>query len=241
MGGPAGTEPETGPGKSWVEDRREHLRGRLLDQPIQASGHPQQTLSAPGFGDHHPADRQRPVGARVQGLPYTRPVLAKPRPKFGRGHAVHTRSAPVGLHTPQRPGQVLRGEHPLPQRDFQPRKNSPFGVRRLAATLHRGTQRDSPFPPTMGPHPRDGCDHRDRYEHHRFGCLLDVRSFPADVRSPAGTTTSADFCPVSSHLAVTAVGAAMWSAQPTPEQTSPDKSDHFPPTPAAFTHQPSWR
>jgi len=31
-----------------------------------------------------------------------------------------------------------------------------------------------------------------------------------------------------------AAGAATTTAQPTPRQTSPDKNDHFPPTPAAF-------
>ena len=36
----------------------------------------------------------------------------------------------------------------------------------------------------------------------------DVRPFPAPYLIPAGTTTSADFCPVSPHLAVRAAGAA---------------------------------
>jgi hypothetical protein len=31
--GPAGTEPERGPGETRVEDGREHLRDRLLNQP----------------------------------------------------------------------------------------------------------------------------------------------------------------------------------------------------------------
>jgi hypothetical protein len=38
--------------------------------------------------------------------------------------------------------------------------------------------------------------------------ILDVRSFPARYSTPAGTTTSADFCPVNPHLAMQAVGAA---------------------------------
>ena len=36
VGGPAGTEPERGPGELRVENRREHLRDSLLDQPVQA-------------------------------------------------------------------------------------------------------------------------------------------------------------------------------------------------------------
>jgi len=63
---------------------------------------------------------------------------------------------------------------------------------------------------------------------------LDVRPFPAPYLIPAGTTTSADFCRVSPHLAMRAVGAAT-TAQPTPGQTSPDKNDQFPPAPAAST------
>src|SRR5262249_60505125 len=63
---------------------------------------------------------------------------------------------------------------------------------------------------------------------------LDVRSFPAHP-IPAGTTTSADLCPVSPHLAMRAAGAATTTAQPTPTQISPDKNDQFPPTPAAST------
>ena len=151
VGGPAGTEPERGPGEERVEDRREHLRDRLTDQPVQAGGHPQQTLAAPGLGDHHPADRRGPVRARVQGLPDLRPVLAQPRDKLFRGHAVHTRRAPVGPDTPQRPAQILRREQPLPQRNLQAGDDSILGARRPAATLSCGAQRNSPSPPGSWP------------------------------------------------------------------------------------------
>jgi len=60
VGGPAGTEPERRPRETRIENRREHLRDSLLDQPVQAGRHPQQTLAAPRLGDHHPADRRRP-------------------------------------------------------------------------------------------------------------------------------------------------------------------------------------
>jgi hypothetical protein len=72
VGGPAGTEPDAGPGKRWVEDRREYLRNGLLDHPIQHRGHPQQPLPSPGFGDRHPADRPRPVAAPFPRLPHGR-------------------------------------------------------------------------------------------------------------------------------------------------------------------------
>ena len=75
---------------------------------------------------------------------------------------------------------------------------------RSAAELN-GTHR---LLPAAGPRPRDGCDHRDRHEHPDSSVSPDVRPFPAPYLIPAGTTTSADFCPVSPHLAVRAAGAA---------------------------------
>jgi hypothetical protein len=151
VGGPAGAEPEGRRRELRVEDGREYLRDGLLDQPVQAGGHPQQPLAAPRLGDHHPAGRRGLVGARVQGLADLRPVLAQPRAKLPRGHAIHTRRAPVGLHTPQRPAQIARREQLLPQRHLQAGKDSLPGPRRLAATLRCGAQRDSPSPPSSGP------------------------------------------------------------------------------------------
>ena len=146
-GGPAGTEPERRPRETRVEDGREHLRDSLLNQPVQAGGHPQQPLAAPGLGDHHPADRRRPAGTRVQSLAHGRPVPAQPRDKLLRGHAVHTGRAAVSPDTPQRPAQILRREQPLPQRDLQAGDDSIPGARRPAATLRRGAQRNSPSAP----------------------------------------------------------------------------------------------
>jgi hypothetical protein len=102
---------------------------------------------------------------------------------------------------------------------------------RSAAVLN-GTHR---LLPAAGPRPRDGGDHRDQHEQPDSSVSPDVRPFPAPYLIPAGTTTSADFCPVSPHLTVRAVGAATTTAQPTPRQISPDKNDQFPPTPAAST------
>ena len=135
-------------------------------------------------------------------------MLAQPRDKLLRGHAVHTRRAAIGPDTPQRPAQIPRREHLLPQGNLQAGDDSILGARRPAATLSCGAQRNSPSPPAAGPRPRDGCDQCDQHEQTGSSALLDVRSFPADVRFPAGTTTSADFCPVSPHLAMRAVGAA---------------------------------
>ena len=151
VGGPAGTEPERRPRETRIEYRREHLRNSLLNQPVQAGRHPQQTLAAPGLGDHHPADRRGPVRARVQRLADRRPVLAQPRDKLLRGHAVRTGRAAVGPDTPQRPAQILRREHLLPQGNLQAGDDSLLRARRLAATLSCGAQRDSPSPPGSWP------------------------------------------------------------------------------------------
>ena len=235
MGGPVRAEPERGPGEMRVEDRREYLRKGLLNQPVQAGGHPQQPLAAPGLGDHHPAGRRRPVRARVQGLADLRPVPGQPRNKLLRGHAVHPGRTPVGPDTPQRPAQILRREQPLPQRDLQAGDDSLLGVRRPAATLSCGAQRTSPSPPRSWPasagwlrSTRPARATPIPPPHSTFG-----PSRPHPI--PAGTTTSADFCPVSPHLTIRAVGAATTTAQPTPRQISPDKNDQFPPTPAAST------
>jgi hypothetical protein len=52
----------------------------------------------------------------------------------------------------------FRRKHPLPQRDLQARDHGLLGVRRLAATLHCGTQRNSPSPPDSG---AAACPHLD--------------------------------------------------------------------------------
>ena len=146
-----GRNPNDDPENCGSKTGREHLRDGLADQPVQAGGHPQQTLAAPGLGDHHPADRRRPVRARVQGLADRRPVLPQPRDKLLRGHAVHTRRAAVGPDTPQRPAQILRREQPLPQAHLQAGDDSILGARRPAATLSCGAQRNSPSPPGSWP------------------------------------------------------------------------------------------
>ncbi len=132
----------------------------------------------------------------------------QPRAELARGHAVHTRSSPIGLNTPQRPAQILRREQPLPQRVLQARDHGLLGVRRPAATLHCGTQRNSPSPPAAARTRGMAAITATGTSNTGSSVSLDVRSFPADVRSPAGTTTSADFCPVSPHLTMRAVGAA---------------------------------
>jgi hypothetical protein len=183
MGGPAGTEPERRPRETRIEDRREYLRDGLTDQPVQAGRHPQQTLAAPGLGDHHPADRRRPVRARVQSLPDRRPVQPQPRAKLPRGHAIHTGRTPIGLHTPQRPAQILPREHPLPQGHLQAGDDSLPGVRRPAATLRWGAQRTSPPAPQRARVRGMAAITATSTSNTDSSVSLDVRSFPATIRS----------------------------------------------------------
>ena len=131
----AGTEPGRRPRETRVENRREHLRDRLPDQPApgRRGGTPGNRSPPPGFGDHHPA---------------------------------------------------------------------------ITATSTSNT--DSSVSP-------------------------DVRPFPAPHLTPAGTTTSDGFCPVSPRLTAGAAGAATPQHNRHPGRPPPDKNDHFPPAPAAFT------
>ena len=142
-------------------------------------GHPQQTLAAPGLGDHHPADRRRPVRARVQGLADRRPVFAQPRDKLLRGHAVHTGRAAVGPDTPQRPAQILRREHLLPHAHLQAGDDSILGVRRPAATLRHGAQRDLPPAPQRARVSGMAAINATSTSNTDSSVSLDVRPFPA--------------------------------------------------------------
>ena len=232
-----GRNPKDDP-ENRVEDGREHLRDGLTDQPVQAGRHPQQTLAAPGLGDHHPADRRRPVRARVQGFPGRRPVLPQPRNKLLRGHAVHTGRAAVGPDTPQRPAQILRREHLLPQAHLQAGDDSILGMRGPAATLRHGSQRTSPSSSAAGPRPRDGCDQCDQHEQHRFLRLTRRSALPSRHPIPAGTTTSADFCPVSPHLAVRAVGAATPQHNRHPGRPPRIRTTNFPLRPPRLRDDP---
>src|SRR5262245_64738101 len=75
-------------GPAWPTNEEEtHPRSQIhhrgfsylrRDLTSATGGHSQQTLAAPGPGDHHPADRRWLVCARVQGLPDLHPVLVQP-------------------------------------------------------------------------------------------------------------------------------------------------------------------
>src|ERR1700694_1017467 len=87
----------------------------MADQPIPRSRHPQLPQSTRGLGDHHPADRLRPVGTRVELRADLRPVVLQPRPQLLRAHPVDARGTGVLLDASERLGEVPAGQELLPQ------------------------------------------------------------------------------------------------------------------------------
>ena len=67
----------------------------------------------------------------------------------------------------------------------------------------------------------------------------DVRPFPAPYLIPAGTTTSADFCPVSPRLAAEAVGAATRQHNRHPGRPPRIRTTTFPLRPPRLRDDPS--
>ena len=108
-------KPEAMGMKQRVKDRREHLRDGLADQPIHHSRHPQLPQTTRGLGDHHPAHRPRPVGARVQLGADLRPVVLQPRPQLLGAHSVDTRGTDVPLDASERFSEIPAGQEQLPQ------------------------------------------------------------------------------------------------------------------------------
>ena len=98
-----------------VEHRREHLRDGLADQPIHRSRHPQHPQTARGLGDHHPADRLRLVGARLELRADLRPVVCEPWPQLLGAHPVDARGTGVLLDASERLSEIPAGQEQLPQ------------------------------------------------------------------------------------------------------------------------------
>src|SRR5437868_10649837 len=99
-----------------VEDRREHLRDGLADQPIHRSRHPQHPQTTRGLGDHHPADGLRAVSARVKLRADLLPMVFQPRPQLLGAHPVDAWGTGVLLDASERLGEIPTGQELLPQR-----------------------------------------------------------------------------------------------------------------------------
>jgi len=99
-----------------VDDGREHLRDGLADHSIHRSRHSQLALPARGFGDHHPADRRRPISARVKLRADLRPVVMQPRSQLLGAHPVDAWGTGVSLDASERLGEIPAGQEQLPQR-----------------------------------------------------------------------------------------------------------------------------
>ena len=135
MGRAPGTKPVAMGMKMRVKHRREHLRNGLADQPIHHSRHPQLPLPARGLGDHHPADRLRPVDARVKPRADLRPMVMQPRPQLLGAHPVDAWGTGVLLHASERLRQIPTGQQPLPQRTGDGGVNVGLVRRRIMAAL----------------------------------------------------------------------------------------------------------
>ena len=108
-------EPEAVGMEQRIEDRREHLRDGLADQPIHRSRHPQHPQTTRGLGDHHPADGLRPVSARVKLQADLRPMAVKPRTQLLSAHPVDAWGTGVLLNASERLSEILAGQELLPQ------------------------------------------------------------------------------------------------------------------------------
>jgi hypothetical protein len=97
---PPRTEPEREVRERGVEDRLEHLRERLLDQPIQHRWDTKQPHPAIGLGDLDLPDRLRPVCPCIERVTDLAPVLVEPSPELLRGDPIDTGRAAVALHAP---------------------------------------------------------------------------------------------------------------------------------------------
>ena len=165
-----------------VEDRREHLRDGLADQPIHRSRHPQHPQPARGLGDHHPADRLRPVSARVELRADLRPVVLQPWPQLLGAHPVDARGTGVLLDASERLGEIPAGQELLPQARLGGVR---CGVVRRRGWLLRSDRRSSGF--TLGPSrpgPARGWLRSTPIPRARASCASASRSaLPSDHRS----------------------------------------------------------
>jgi hypothetical protein len=125
---------------------------------------------------------------------------------------------------PRLPGESIRS-HSETSRPGMTASSGGAGRPLRSAAVLNGTHR---LLPAAGPRPRDGCDHRDQHEQPRFLRLTRRSALPSHTLIPAGTTASADFCPVSSRLTAGAVGAAATTAQPTPGRPPRIRTTNFP-------------
>src|SRR5450755_3974494 len=121
--------------KQRVEDGCEHLRDGLADHSIHRSRHSQLALTARGLGDHHPPDRQRPVGARLELRADLRPVVMQPRSQLLGAHPVDARGTGVPLDASERLGEIPAGQKQLPQRARVGGVSGGVIRRRIAAAL----------------------------------------------------------------------------------------------------------
>ncbi|MNF81553.1 hypothetical protein D3C84_638300 [compost metagenome] len=99
-----------------IEERRELLQQRLLDQAIHDAGNAQLSCPALGFGDVNGAYTLRVIFAGQQSVLENRPILFHVVCQLVDRHAIGTRCALVADHALIRTPEVGRCKHPRHQR-----------------------------------------------------------------------------------------------------------------------------
>ncbi len=102
--------------KRRIDQRLQHLKQRLLDEPIHYRGDAQLAFAAIRFGDADATHRTWPVRAFHQLLPYGRPCGLQIVASLSYVHSVHPRCTFVRLHAFPRALHVLSRERLFQQR-----------------------------------------------------------------------------------------------------------------------------
>jgi hypothetical protein len=110
------------------------IRGAVL-LLLHRSRHSQLAHPTRGLGDHHPADRLRPVSARVKLRADLQPVVMQPRPQLLGAHPVDAWGTGVPLDASERLGEIPAGQEQLPQRTRLGGVSGSVTRRRIAAAL----------------------------------------------------------------------------------------------------------
>jgi site-specific DNA recombinase len=111
----AGPEAEARRREGRVQPRFEHVKDRLLHQPVHDRRDAQLPHPAAGLGDLHPAHRLRSIRPVEQRCDEFLLVRGEPGTQFGDGHPIDSRRPLVRLDPAVRLVQVLRSAHLLHQ------------------------------------------------------------------------------------------------------------------------------
>lgn len=115
------------------DQRLQHPRQRLLDQPMQNRRYPQFAFATIRLRNRHPAHRARPIRPTLQFLADARSVLPQVHLRAGDRTAVHAGTAPVAADPLPGPLQIVASER-LPQQARSSRDRFPTSRRSRCTT-----------------------------------------------------------------------------------------------------------